>query len=185
MANLLIEKGKLAARQRSELDSSSLRCWARGSWLVVFSHPEHFGEPGMPESSIRQLRRAFAERWARPLALVRGDELPERSWVHEVNGEDSIVSGTVHARGDRDPDRRIIDLDGQVLGDLLGGIGEEHWVFFLDEHIRHRGSIRYRLGTARDPGEALAMVDRLRKRAPLSVDDDAVAGAGYRMQQFR
>ena len=184
MANLLIEKRRLNGESCGALDCPSLRRGARGEWLRKLSHPEQFGEPGMPVSCIRQLRRAFAMRRARPLVLVRGDQWPVRSWVHEVSCEDTIVTGTVHGRGDSDPDRRIIDLDGQVLEGLLCGTDEDRMVVFLDEHIRYRGSIRYRLGTTRDPREALAMLERLRNRAQVSPDDDAVARAGHGVQQF-
>jgi hypothetical protein len=65
----------------------SLRRWLRGSWGLLFSHPDDFARYDFETDRwLQQVRDAFATAWVRPLALASEAGTCGGAWIRGIGG---------------------------------------------------------------------------------------------------
>jgi hypothetical protein len=65
----------------------TLRRWLRGSWALLFSHPDDFAcEDFEMDRWLTQVREAFAMAWVRPLALATEAGTNGGAWIAGAGG---------------------------------------------------------------------------------------------------
>jgi hypothetical protein len=173
MATLLLKETDTAAAA----NAIALRSWLEGDWLVLFSHAADFARLDWEgDRWLSIVRRAFAQRGTRPVALARPAMRADGGWVNEVSGQ-SLLALT-RSNGE------AIDLRSRTLRDDIVGI-RDRFVMVIDAGLRRRRTFAYSsLESLPSPLEFLGWVDALRgheppRPAPRLVELDPLAKRRY------
>jgi 1-Cys peroxiredoxin 6 len=144
--------------------SSSLHAYFRGSWGLLFSHPDDFTPICTTElGEVARLENTseFARRGVKLLALSCNDVASHERWIADVEAHSGA---TVNYPIVADPCRRIAAQLGMLSQDDLDKEGlplTVRTLFVLDPQVRVRLMLTYPASTGRNFVEVLRVLDSL------------------------
>ncbi len=141
-------------RERGGEPGRPLRSWLRGSWAVVFSHPQDFRRCDFElDRWLAVIRRAFAHARVRALSVARASA----GWSAHADGEQCTL---LFAGGD--PAER-------ALAAHLSQFAGRRFVLVIDERLSVRRTYSYdALTEVPSPLEFLGWAQAARERTPLT-----------------
>ncbi|KAH7491632.1 hypothetical protein KRP22_002899 [Phytophthora ramorum] len=148
----------------SDDSSSSLHSYFRGSWGLLFSHPDDFTPICTTElGEVAQLENAneFARRGVTLLALSCNDVASHKRWIVDI---EQFSGAKVNFPIVADPSRRIAAKLGMLSQDDLDSERMPLTVrtlFVLDPQVRVRLMLTYPASTGRNFEEVLRVLDSL------------------------
>ncbi len=161
MATLMLAPRNAPVRTEHASTSTSLRTWLREGWTILFSHPDDFARNDLEmDRWLVVVKRAFAARRIRPLALASATQNAQGSWIAQVSGDTSTV-----LLGD--PIREnssAVDLQARTLRAEITVPGRR-FVMIIDNELRTRRTFTYSsLSDLPSPLEFLGWADTLRAK---------------------
>ncbi|ETL89093.1 hypothetical protein L917_11889 [Phytophthora nicotianae] len=148
----------------SDDSSSSLHTYFRGSWGLLFSHPDDFTPICTTElGEVARLENAgeFARRGVKLLALSCNDVASHKRWVVDI---EQFSGAKVNYPIVADPSRRTAAQLGMLSLDDLDQEGiplTVRTLFVLDSQVRVRLMLTYPASTGRNFVEVLRVLDSL------------------------
>jgi alkyl hydroperoxide reductase subunit AhpC len=154
------------------MSSPSLRAWLRGSWAVLFSHPDDFVSYDLEmDRWLVITRRAFAGRRIQPIALATPALDPDHNWVTQVSGDNRAVLLEDPAQEHFGP----VDLQTPVLREAIEQPGRR-FVMIIDGALRIQKTFTYQaLSNLPSPLELLGWADALRTKQAGAADTNSRA----------
>jgi hypothetical protein len=169
MATLLLtDDGWTSGDDRAD-DMPTLRTWLRDGWAVMFSHPDDFIAYDLESDRLLSvIRKAYADRGVRPMAVTADPLAINRGWVASVSGEMLVRLD----EGDTS-NKDVVDLRTRTLSEHLRSI-ERRFVVLVDGLLRRRKTFVYeRSAGLLSPLDFLVYVDRFRTAAGGSTSEAA------------
>jgi alkyl hydroperoxide reductase subunit AhpC len=166
---MLATRNAFDGAQRT-LTSPSLRTWLREGWAILFSHPDDFVRYDLEmDRWLVVTRRAFADRWIRPIALASPTLDVERSWVTQVSDDKRIVMLEDPAQHNFGP----VDLQAPALREEIEQPGRR-FVMIIDSALRKQKIFTYHdHSNLPSPLEFLGWADALRAKQTAATETNS------------
>lgn len=132
--------------------------WAKGSWVVFFSHPADFTPVCTTELGMTaKLMEEFKKRGVKVLGLSVDPLSSHKEWIDDINETQGVsVNFPIIA----DKERKVTDLYDMVNPNILAN-STVRSVFIIDPEMKIRATITYPPSTGRNFDEILRVVDSL------------------------
>ena len=144
--------------QDSQLGPIKFYEFAKGSWVVLFSHPADYTPVCTTElGEVSRLRAEWEKRNVKTIALSVDSAEKHKGWICDINEtQNTTVDYPILA----DEDKKVANLYGMIHPKSLNNLTVRS-VFIVDPNKKLRLQITYPASTGRNFHEILRVIDSL------------------------
>jgi hypothetical protein len=163
MTVVALPDSRLQMHARRLCDTSSLRAWLGGRWVILFSHPDDFAQEQMEmDRWMSVLSRSFRGHGVAPVALASDARNPDEGWLGGLAALDYGCAAVLSLDASQ-PEAAADPASGALRAQMARC--SPRLAMIVDSNLRCRRALSYRLpAELPSPLDLIGWTVALRKR---------------------